>query len=281
VGKDVTTRGYRALLVLSLAALSLPIAAAGSGLDEASVAVVFRDVNLVAPNVPSRPASPNDNVREGTAVATGADSRVELTFNNQAVARLGANAGLSLKARNVLELTRGAVLIEIPGGSKGKIQAAGVAVGISAATAVLEYQPPAFKFLVLQGTGRLYRPRHLGDSVLVRAGQMVFGVATAALTDPVDFEIGRFVKTCPLIQEFSPLRSEKLIAIENQGQERARSKNRLIDTNLVIFGGGSTVSIVDPAKTIPASNPAADSATGPPNPPPTSRSTQTLAEIRP
>jgi hypothetical protein len=39
----------------------------------------------------ARPAAVNDEVRDGTAVRTGVDSRSELKFTDQTLARLGAN----------------------------------------------------------------------------------------------------------------------------------------------------------------------------------------------
>jgi hypothetical protein len=235
--------------------------AEGGSLKEAQITALIGEGNLLKAGAVLQPILPNERLHDGFGVSTSANSRAELTFNNQAIARLSAEATLNFKARSFLELTRGAVLIEMPRGVKTKIEAAEVAAGVSGATAVLEYEAPAFKFLVLQGTARLYRPRHLGDSILVHAGRMVFGDARAALTDPVDFDIDRFVKTCPLIQGFSPLGSEKLIAAEGQKQQRAKSKKTLIATNLVIFAGGSTVSIVDRDKRAPeaeaTTNPAA------------------------
>ena len=114
---------------------------------------------------------------------------------------------------------------------------------------MIEYHPGVYKFLVLEGTGRLYRPGHLGDSVLVRAGQMVFGNPDAALSDPVDVDIDRFMKTSRFITDFPPLRSEKSIMAESQKQQREKSNKTLIDTNLVIFGGGTQVSLIGQGQT--------------------------------
>ena len=93
------------------------------------------------------------------------------------------------------------------------------------------------------------RPRHLGDSILVHAGQMVIGNPDSAISDPVDVDIGRFVTTSRLITDFPPLPSEKSILAESQKQQREKSKKTLIDTNLVIFGGGTQVSLVDQGQT--------------------------------
>jgi hypothetical protein len=100
----------------------------------------------------------------------------------------------------------------------------------------------------LEGTGRLYRPGHVGDSVLVGPGQLVMGNPNAAVSDPADFDIARFVKTSRFIVDLPSLRSEKLLAAESQKQQQEKSKKTLIDTNLVIFGGGTRVSVLGQAQ---------------------------------
>lgn len=233
--------------------MSLPLVVQAGSVKEAKISSTAGEVSLAGANGDNRKVSLNDSFARGTTITTAADSRAELTFNNGAVARLSVNSVLNFKGD--LELAQGAVLIDVPGGNKAKIRAADIAVDVAGATALLEHQAPAFKFLVLEGTVRLYRPAHLGDSILIRSGQMVFGSTKSALADPVDFEIERFVKTCPLIQKFAPLRDEKLVAEASNRQERQKSKKGLVDTNLVIFGAGSTVSVVDSGKgATPASN---------------------------
>lgn len=231
-------------------AVWLPATLNAASPKEAQVTVVIKDVKLLSPQAEPRPAMLNDKVRDGTAAQTGDDSRAELTFANQTIARLGPNTVFSFKdgTRN-LNLKDGAILLHGPRSANGvKIYAEGLAAVVTGTTAVFEYQPAVYKFLVLDGTARLFRPGHRGDSVLVRAGQMVFGKPNTPLSDPVDFDIARFVKTCRFIVDFPPLGSETLIANESRKQERAKTKKVLIDTNLVIFGGGTLVSLIDPTK---------------------------------
>lgn len=147
-----------------------------------------------------------------------------------------------------MNLGKGAVLIQAPKQARrAKIHAANVTAAIAGTTSMLEYHPGVCKFLVLEGTSRLYRPGHLGDSVLVEPGQMIIGNPKDALSDPVDVDIGRFVKTSRFLVDHPPLRSEESIAQESQKQQREKAKKVLIDTNLVIFGGGTVVSITNPA----------------------------------
>jgi hypothetical protein len=114
---------------------------------------------------------------------------------------------------------------------------------------MIEYHPGIYKLFVLEGTGRLYRPGHLGDSILVLPGQMVIGNPDAAVSEPVDVDIDRFLKTSRFITDFAPLRSEKSIIADSRKQQREKSNKSLVDTNLVIFGGGTQVSVTDQRRT--------------------------------
>ncbi len=240
-------RSCHALMALLLAPHIFPVSTAGAASEGVRITEIVKDANLVTKDAGRRAASIGDVVRIGNEIITGVDSRAELTFENKGVARLSANATLTLKPGNVLELSHGAVLLQVPNRTKGKVRAGAVSAAVGHATALLEYQPTVFKFLVLEGTARLYRPAKLGDSVLVHRGEMIFGNATAALTDPVNFDIARFVNTCPLIRTFAPLQTERSIAAASESQQEEKSKRKLIETNLVILGSGSLVSIVDPA----------------------------------
>jgi hypothetical protein len=221
------------------------------------ITAIVKQARVSVKGAEPRTISVGDSVSEHNEIVTGADSRIELSFGLDAVARLGANAALTVKSKDVIELSRGTLLLHFPGGIKAKVEAGPVSVVVGRATAVLEYDHSVFKLLVLEGTARLYRPAKLGDSVLVHSGEMVFGNATAPLTDPVNFDIGRFVDTCPLIHDFSPLPNERLLRAASELQQRAKSKRQLIETNLVIFRGSSMVSIVNPANVSAAPTPEA------------------------
>jgi hypothetical protein len=238
-----------AISLLGLTA-GFSLSASAGPKQEARVTRIIQEVRLVGTNAAPRPAAVNDIVAEGTKVRTGADSRVEVTLGDKTVTRVGANAVFDFRdGTRSLNLEEGTLLLQVPETAKGvRICAGPIAVAVSGTTVVLESHPAYYKLLVLDGTGRLYRPGHLGDSVLVKAGQMIFGQPQSALGDPVDFDIGRFLKTSRFITDFSPLGSETLMAGASQKQQREKSKKNLIDTNLVILGGGTMVSLVDPAQ---------------------------------
>src|SRR5207237_8778792 len=75
-------------------AVSVPAAQ----LKEARVTQVVKDVKLLSTGAAERPAAVRDEVRDGTAVRTGGDSRSKLTSNDKTGPRLGANAIFSCTA---------------------------------------------------------------------------------------------------------------------------------------------------------------------------------------
>jgi len=218
--------------------------------NEARVTRVKNHVQL-ADFKNARRASVNEIVHEETVVRTGNEARAELSFSDETVVRLAANTAFDFnRGTRGLNLKEGAVLVQAPREANGTtIHAGSVTAAVAGTTVMIEYHPGFYKFLVLEGTARSYRPGHLGDSVLVRAGQMVFGNPEAALSDPVDVDIDRFMKTSRFVTDFPSLRSQKSIVAESQKQQREKSSKTLLDTNLVIFGGGTQVSLTDQGQT--------------------------------
>ena len=227
--------------------MSFPSRLDAASTNEARVTRVKNQVQLANSKNIAWSASVNDIIREQTIVRTGKGSCGEVTFSNQTVVRLAAHTAFDFNhGTHGLNLGEGAVLVQAPKEANGAtIHAGSIAAAVAGTTVMIEYHPGFYKFLVLEGTARTYRPGHLGDSVLVRPGQMVFGNPESALSDPVDVDIERFMKTSRFITDFPPLRSMKSIVAESQNQQREKSTKNLVDTNLVIFGGGTQVSVTD------------------------------------
>src|SRR5260370_8645859 len=82
-------------VILTIAALVFALASwfpsevRAADLKEAEVTQVIQDVKLLPSNASARPAAVNDNVRQGTAVKTGDQSRSELTFKDKTITRPG------------------------------------------------------------------------------------------------------------------------------------------------------------------------------------------------
>src|SRR5215472_10475755 len=112
--------------VLTTAALTLallvarPVILDAAELTEAQVTRIIREVQVLPERAAPRPATLQDIVRGGTAVRTGIESRTELTFPDQTLARLGANTLFSFnRGTRTLDLGGGAMLLHVPKGEGG------------------------------------------------------------------------------------------------------------------------------------------------------------------
>lgn len=231
--------------------ISLAISpACGGVLKEARVTQVIKDVKLLPGQAAPRAAAVSDNVSGDTAVRTGADSRAELTFTDLTIARLGANTIFSFnEGTRTISLTDGAILLRVPKDSGGaKIQTAAVTAAITGTTVIAEYHPKSYaKYIVLEGLMRLYLKGRLGESILMGPGQMMMVKPDATrLSEPVDVDLKRLIDTSLFFQGFRPLGSEPLLADAQHVQLEKKAAGELIDTNLVIFGRGTLVTLTDP-----------------------------------
>src|SRR5205814_2885013 len=193
----------------------------------------------------------------------------------------GANTLFSFSegTRN-LNLQDGAMLLRVPKGAGGaKINSSAVTAAITGTTVMLETHASTkknknsyYKFIVLEGTARLYLPGRLGESTLVKAGQMIImRLDSKMIPEPVDVDIQKITQSSLLITGFGPLGSETLIAFERTRQNEQKNSGQLIETNLVIYGGGTNVALADPNTVdvaVSAESNAAQSPTPPPPPTP-------------
>ncbi len=196
-----------------------PVALAAP-LEEARVSRVIQDVRLLGSNAAPRPAAVNDDVKQGTAVRTGVDSRAELTFTDQTITRLGQNTVFSIRGgTREVTLDSGAILVQVPhGGEPAQIRTAAVTASISGGTAMFSSNPNfPKKLLVLEGLGHFCRERPPGerqrpeDCVDVPAGQMVMMLPDGSITKPTKFDAKLVFTTAHLLTDFPPLANEYLI----------------------------------------------------------------------
>jgi mannose-6-phosphate isomerase-like protein (cupin superfamily) len=220
------------VLLFSSGAILLLTAAERKG---ARVTQVVRNVSLLAPHVAARPARLNDDVTDGSAVHTSADSRAELTFADLTITRVGANSIFSFDqdGRNV-SVESGAILLRVPKGSGGaRIRSSALTVGITGTTVMFESRPRNYsKLIVLEGSGQAWLTKHPGKKIAVRAGQMLLVKQGAAhLPELVDIDESLVLRTAILITEFPPLPSLDLMrsVAENQKKSGGPLLNPLID----------------------------------------------------
>ena len=228
MSRRATIRNFAVLGVIIASAVNV----AAAQLKEARVTQVVKDVKLLSTGAATRPAAVSDEVRDGNAVRTGTDSRSELKFTDQTLARLGANTLFSFsEGTRSLNLQDGAMLLRVPKGAGGaKINSSAVTAAITGTTVMVETHALTkknknsyYKFIVLEGIARLYVPGHLGESVLVKAGQMIIMPSDSKMIpEPVDVDIQKITESSLLITGFGPLGSETLIAFEKTKQNEQK-----------------------------------------------------------
>ena len=120
---------FRATLTTASLAFALatwfPNEVSADELKEAKVTQVIQDVKVLPSDAAPRPAAVDDNVRPGTAVQTGTQSRSELTFKDQTITRLGEKTIYSPgEGARTIDLGSGQFLLYVPkksGGAKVKM----------------------------------------------------------------------------------------------------------------------------------------------------------------
>ena len=120
---------FRVILTIASLAFALaswlPNEVSAAELKEGQVTQVIQDVRILPSNASPRPAAVNDNVRQGTAVQTGVQSRSELTFKDKTITRLGEKTIFSVgEGARTMDLGSGQFLLYVPkksGGAKVKM----------------------------------------------------------------------------------------------------------------------------------------------------------------
>ncbi len=198
---------------------------------------------------PLGPANFKEAIASGRPIQTGAGTQAEMTFPNGVLVRLGQNSIFAVKqGTSRFELRRGAMLVRAPRSAGEILITTGSAVSsVAGTTSLIEHYPEAYtKLLSIEGTARMFMPGHIGESVLVEPGQLIMfhlKPAPTGLPNPVDFDIQRLMATSRLIKGYPPLGSESSIAAKERDQKKQKSAGALADTNLVIFGRGTLVSL--------------------------------------
>ena len=228
-------------------------------LKEARVTHVVNDVKLTSAQAAPHPVTAGKGVRDGDAIDTGAASRSELILADQTIIRLGPKTAVSFsEGTRTLNLGEGAMLFQIPkSAGKVRMKTDAITTASTGATGIIERHGQFYvKVLVLEGTVRCYLTNRLGESLLLRPGQILITKPdNPALPEPADFDIAREMKTCLLVREFQPLPSQRLIEFEEQKQLKLIAKGTYIPSNLVIFGRGTQVTLVNAPSTTPTSKP--------------------------
>src|SRR3981081_1327563 len=170
------TRNTLSFMVVALGcALSLQQSAAGP-LTSAQITKIINRVRVIDPVKGGHPAIIREVIKDDLGLSTGEKSRSELLFQDNTLARIGAETFFSFKTgTRDLTLEKGSMLLQVPKGLGGaKIRTAAVTAAITGTTIMMEYIPKQhIKVLVLEGSLRLSRNGTFGDALLLTPGKMV------------------------------------------------------------------------------------------------------------
>jgi hypothetical protein len=242
-------------VILTIAALSLalgvwlPSEVSADDLKEATVTQVVQDVKLLPSNAAARAAAVNDNVRQGTAVRTGDQSRSELTFQDKTMTRLGERTIFSVGEGRTIDLGSGQFLLYVPKKAGGaNVKMGPVSAAITGTTVLGNVDPSGVTtFIVLEGGACIFLDS-VGQSLFVGPGQkLTFDPIANRLEDPVDVDLNQ-VLTSPLIKDFRRLPSAPLIeqTIQNQRLSRGQTNGNDALTRAVQVAGASSVATATP-----------------------------------
>ncbi|MFN2476367.1 MAG: FecR domain-containing protein, partial [Chthoniobacterales bacterium] len=241
-------------LLVALAAL-LPVTPLPAAVfNRAEISRVYNQVTLIDPGAGRRPAVPQDVVTGDVAVQTGLQSRAELLFPDNTFTRLASNTVFSFRGgTREMDLKSGAILFQVPPGSGGAdIHAAAITAAITGTTGFVERIGGVFKLIVVEGEVRVYLRNRVGESMLVRGGQMLLAPMSSTSVQgwqTVDVDIAKLVKSSALFNArvFGPLPPQAMRDITRvvADQQAGLTRGRLNPTNLVIDGGVSRVLLVN------------------------------------
>ncbi len=253
---------FRATLTTASLAFALatwfPNEVSADELKEAKVTQVIQDVKVLPSDAAARPAAVNDNVRPGTAVQTGTQSRSELTFKDQTITRLGEKTIFNVgEGARTMDLGSGQFLLYVPKKAGGaKVKMGPVTAAITGTTVLGNVNPSGVTtFIVLEGGACIYLDS-VGQSLYVGPGQQVtYDPIANRLEDPVDADLNQ-VLTSPLIKDFRRLPSASLIdqTIQNRRQAAGLAYGSDALTHAVQVAGASSVATATPDQFLRALN---------------------------
>jgi hypothetical protein len=185
--------------------------------QKAEVTRVVNKVSLLPNNQGSRSAKVGDSVAGRTALQTGSASRAELSFPDQTITRIGANALFRFESGGrSMDLEGGTMLFSSPKGmGGGQVQAGAVTAAVKGTTFLLSFKINGeVKVIVLEGKVLVFLTKFPGIRRMIRTGQMVIVPEGATkIPKPQTVELSRLLKTSRLLESggFEPLFSQALL----------------------------------------------------------------------
>ncbi|WP_017305577.1 FecR family protein [Spirulina subsalsa] len=190
---------------LTLVGLTLSLAQPGrtqTVLTQAVVESMSNQVRVVSQSQSPRSARVSDVIRPGDAIATAASSRADLRFNDQSLARLGAQSIFRFNpgTRNI-DLSQGTALVLIrPGQGGTTIRTPNGAAGVRGSALVVRYDPATDTTLVaaLTNSGIVVFNQDGSETLPIAAGEMAVFIENQP-AKVYKFDLDTFYATSPLV----------------------------------------------------------------------------------
>ncbi len=260
--------------VATLLFLAASTAFTAEPLQEATLQRIINQVRVLDLKAgASRTAKELEKITATDGVRTGIRSRAELLFQDQTIARLGAETFFTFKqATREIRLDAGTLLLQVPKDQGGaRIRSGSVTASVTGTTILMEHQPDKnLKLMVLEGHMRVAIPERFGEALVLKPGEMiVMHPGAKTLPNPVEVDIATVMRTSKLIvppsdkrggKGFRPLPSAGLIQKASAKQAAAADSKKKKATSV---GGGASapMDIVAGIRVTPPAAPAAKPAT--------------------
>ena len=251
--KSLTSVSSLALLAAGLVGFAAQRAAFATPLKAARVTQLTKDVKFDFNQENSKPVTLGDSLAVGSAAQTGVDSRLELTYPDQTVARLGTQTRFSTVGIRALELNGGSLFLHVPkDAGMTEVKTALVTVSTSGTVALETFNFPAtpgsvsptaiaedarYKLTVLAGEARLCLSDRPDECVTVKTGETLLGGMSGFQGAPVAFNVEDWAESNVLITEFTPLSKIVLAAIGIKEGDLTMAQLTMLQTSQGVDAG--------------------------------------------
>ncbi len=235
------------LLILALVTALLPPRLDAANYNRAAFTRLLNQVNVLKDNAAPKPAAVGEEITTVSSVATGPDSRAELRFPDNSLTRIGANSRFTLKGDGrTLDLDAGVMMLQVPKKMGGaKVRTAAVTAAVTGTTVLFEYLPGGYvKLICVEGSVDLYLNSDPSHFRTINAGEMIIMKANGkTIPEPVDVDLSLLLRTSKLISSDDVGPNQKQINQAVQKQNKELKAGDLVQTNMVIEGRGTLVSL--------------------------------------
>jgi len=220
------------VLVISLNSLCM-----ATPFKTAVVTEVVKDVKVSKDSQKAQSAKVKESITGSDVLTTGQDSRAELRFQDNTLARVGSNSIFSFKEdQREINLQQGSVLFHSDKGKGGgQIRTAAATAAVTGTTIIVSAtKNGGFKLLILEGKSRLILKS--GVFIDLQAGQMTF-INPGQDTRPavLSFDIEQLVKGSKLVEGFAdPLDSLTKVEDAINKQNKLIEQGKVDETGLLI-----------------------------------------------